>query len=84
MKRGHAHNVSGAPGDGGRLHVDWSRCEGRGLCHELFSELVGRDEWGYPVLPGGNDASIPAEYREFAEEAITACPLAAMRWQHRF
>ncbi|MFT8637513.1 MAG: ferredoxin [Pseudoclavibacter sp.] len=82
MNRGRTH---GAPADsrdeGSRLHVDWGRCAGRGLCHELLPELVGRDEWGYPLIEGGNDAVVPDEYREVADEAIADCPLAALRWR---
>nr|BFF16389.1 hypothetical protein GCM10025699_76920 [Microbacterium flavescens] len=30
------------------LHIDWTRCDGRGLCTELLAEVLVRDEWGYP------------------------------------
>ena len=36
------------------LHVDWTRCRGRGLCTELFSEQLERDEWGYPIARAGD------------------------------
>jgi ferredoxin len=36
------------------LHVDWTRCRGRGLCTELFSERLERDEWGYPIARAGD------------------------------
>jgi hypothetical protein len=32
-----------------RLHIDWTACDGRGLCQELLPELLARDEWGYPL-----------------------------------
>ena len=32
------------------LAVDFAACDGHGLCVELLPELVGLDEWGYPVL----------------------------------
>ncbi|UXN24350.1 ferredoxin [Curtobacterium flaccumfaciens] len=35
------------------LHVDWTRCRGRGLCTELFAERLERDEWGYPIARAG-------------------------------
>ncbi len=28
-------------------------CRGHGLCADLLPELVGRDEWGYPLLAPG-------------------------------
>ncbi|WP_182066705.1 ferredoxin [Curtobacterium sp. ME12] len=36
------------------LHVDWTRCRGRGLCTELFAERLERDEWGYPIARAGD------------------------------
>ncbi|WP_426724532.1 ferredoxin [Curtobacterium flaccumfaciens] len=48
--------VSGGAGAGAgvvSLHVDWTRCRGRGLCTELFAERLERDEWGYPVARAG-------------------------------
>ncbi len=29
--------------------IDWTTCDGRGLCTELPPELLDRDDWGYPV-----------------------------------
>ena len=37
-----------------KLHIDWTACDGRGLCTELVPELLARDEWGYPVARDGN------------------------------
>ena len=31
------------------LHVDWTRCDGHGLCADLLPEVLTRDEWGYPL-----------------------------------
>ncbi|WP_258375599.1 ferredoxin [Curtobacterium sp. MCLR17_059] len=48
--------VSGGVGAGAgvvSLHVDWTRCRGRGLCTELFAERLERDEWGYPIARAG-------------------------------
>ncbi|MBO9039135.1 ferredoxin [Curtobacterium flaccumfaciens pv. flaccumfaciens] len=36
------------------MHVDWTRCRGRGLCTELFAERLERDEWGYPIARAGD------------------------------
>lgn len=30
------------------LHIDWTKCDGRGLCTELLPTVLGRDDWGYP------------------------------------
>jgi hypothetical protein len=32
-----------------RLHIDWTRYDGRGLCVELLPGLLSRDDWAYPT-----------------------------------
>jgi len=59
-----------------RIVVDWTACDGRGLCAELLPELVSRDEWGFPLIP---EPSVPASLRDHAERAIAACPRLALR-----
>jgi ferredoxin len=34
------------------LHIDWTACDGRGLCTELLPDLLQRDDWGYPLARG--------------------------------
>lgn len=65
-----------------RLHIDWTRCDGRGLCAELLPELLDRDAWGYPLpLQSGDrsDVVIPPHLVEAAETAVRVCPLIALR-----
>ena len=59
-----------------RIVVDWTACDGRGLCAALLPELVSRDEWGFPLIP---DPAVPASLRDHAERAIAACPRLALR-----
>jgi len=59
-----------------RIVVDWTACDGRGLCAELLPELVSRDEWGFPLIP---EPTVPAPLRDHAERAIAACPRLALR-----
>lgn len=68
------------------LHVDWTRCRGRGLCTELFSEQLERDEWGYPIAragdpgdPGTRDVPVRPHERAAAADAVAMCPLQALR-----
>jgi ferredoxin len=62
------------------LHVDWTACDGRGLCTELLPELLERDEWGYPVSrDGSREPVVPRGLRRAADEAVAACPLLALR-----
>jgi ferredoxin len=59
-----------------RLRVDPIRCDGHGLCSELFPERVQRDDWGYPIVrpaPFGDDL-LP-----LAKRALAACPVLALR-----
>lgn len=63
-----------------RLHIDWTRCDGRGLCTELLPELLDRDDWGYPVSrdrtrePEVTDAQL-----KYAKAAVKKCPRLALR-----
>jgi len=57
------------------LRVDWTRCEGRALCHELLPELIDLDPWGYPIVK----APVTAPVRSSAREAVRDCPVLALR-----
>lgn len=61
---------------GTRLAVDWTACDGRGLCAELLPEMVGRDDWGFPLIA---DAAVPASLIGHAKRAVGACPTLALR-----
>ncbi|WP_158864362.1 ferredoxin [Leifsonia sp. AG29] len=66
------------------LHVDWTRCDGRGLCAELLEGSIGRDDWGYPFAVGqpvGARTDIPVrpDQLEAAEDAVALCPVLALR-----
>ncbi|MBF4607234.1 ferredoxin [Curtobacterium sp. VKM Ac-1393] len=68
------------------LHVDWTRCRGRGLCTELFAERLARDEWGYPIArDGGGTRDVPVrpDERAAAADAVAMCPLQALRLVER-
>ncbi|MDI1289413.1 MAG: ferredoxin [bacterium] len=54
-------------------------CDGRGLCHDAAPHLIDLDEWGYPILPGGQLRAVIShgDYRA-AEDATHACPLLAL------
>lgn len=93
--------MSGGAGAGAgvvSLHVDWTRCRGRGLCTELFAERLERDEWGYPVARAGDpgdpgdpgtpdtgtrDVPVRPHERAAAADAVAMCPLQALRLVER-
>jgi ferredoxin len=63
-----------------RLHIDWTACDGRGLCTELLPELLDRDEWGYPFpRDGSREPAVPPQLLAHAERAVASCPLLALR-----
>jgi ferredoxin len=59
-----------------KLEVDWARCTGRLMCAELLPELIGVDDWGYPVLPR---RPVPDHLLGHARQARAACPVMALR-----
>lgn len=67
-----------------RLHIDWTLCDGRGLCTEILPELIRRDEWGYPLALGyGSDLPVPDWLAVAAEEAVALCPRMALTLARR-
>lgn len=60
-----------------RLHVDWTRCDGHGVCAELLPEMLDRDEWGYPIAKGSLE--VDDSLIEHARHAVDLCPLLALR-----
>ncbi|MEV6832253.1 ferredoxin [Amycolatopsis sp. NPDC051102] len=59
-----------------KVTVDPIGCRGHGLCADLLPELVGLDEWGYPVVAR---SPVPAELVADARRAAAACPALALR-----
>lgn len=63
-----------------RLHIDWTRCDGRGLCAELLPQLLTRDDWGYPLARNGSrEPEIPSDAGRYAKAAVKRCPRLALR-----
>ena len=59
-----------------RIVVDWTRCTAHGLCAEVLPELIGLDDWGYPVVAEG---AVPEPLAGLAERARRVCPALAIR-----
>lgn len=69
---------------GQRLHIDWTACDGRGLCAELLPELLVEDEWGYPLVRTGDpEPAVPATLETQARRAVDRCPALALRLVRR-
>jgi ferredoxin len=63
-----------------RIQVDWTRCDGHGLCAALVPEVVALDEWGFPIIAGGE---LDSETELHARRAVLACPALALRIERR-
>jgi ferredoxin len=67
-----------------RLHIDWTACDGRGLCAELLPEILEEDPWGYPhARDGAKEPAVARSLVTHAERAVEACPLLALRLVRR-
>ncbi len=65
------------------LHIDWTRCDGRGLCTELLPHQLTRDDWGYPLARrarNGDRTNVEIDANDFdaAREAVALCPKLAL------
>ncbi len=58
-----------------RLRVDMVACDGHGVCAELLPELITLDEWGYPIIAGGE---VPPALTGHAKRAVSNCPVLAL------
>lgn len=58
------------------LEIDWTRCDGHGLCARLLPERITLDEHGYPVL---HDRAVPDVLLPHARRAVAVCPRLALR-----
>lgn len=57
------------------IRIDWTRCDGHGVCAALLPDRIRLDEWGFPIvgLPVVRDANDPA-----VRSAAAACPALAL------
>jgi ferredoxin len=64
-----------------KLHIDWTLCDGRGLCIELLPEILTQDDWAYPIARDGegNDVPVPRNLASYARRAAAQCPRSALR-----
>ncbi|MEV1170291.1 NADH-ubiquinone oxidoreductase-F iron-sulfur binding region domain-containing protein [Nonomuraea sp. NPDC049784] len=57
-----------------RLEVDWSRCQGHGLCAHLLPEFVDLDDYGFPSF-----RNVPGWMAKEARRTVEMCPALALR-----
>ena len=73
------------------LIIDWTACEGRGLCADLLPELLDTDPWGFPLPQANREAGarpkrppgvlvdVPDQLESPARRAVHLCPRLALR-----
>ena len=59
-----------------RLEIDWTRCDGHGLCGQLLPESISLDEHGFPILRAHH---VDDDLLPHARRAVAACPRLALR-----
>lgn len=59
-----------------RVEIDWTRCDGHGLCAQLLPERITLDEHGFPVLA---DREVDSALLRHARRAVSVCPRLALR-----
>jgi ferredoxin len=59
-----------------KLAIDWTRCDGHGLCAAVLPERISRDDWGYPLIV--SDVVGDVDIRS-ARRAVGLCPSLALR-----
>ncbi|MFJ3585008.1 NADH-ubiquinone oxidoreductase-F iron-sulfur binding region domain-containing protein [Streptomyces sp. NPDC090127] len=72
---GHLDSEESIP-SGEKLAVDWTLCQGHGLCADIVPELIRMGPDGYPALA---DAAVPTHLRGRAQRAVRRCPALALR-----
>ncbi|MFI9582133.1 ferredoxin [Streptomyces sp. NPDC052236] len=61
---------------GEKVAVDWTLCQGHGLCADIIPELIRLGPDGFPAVA---DATVPMHLRANAQRAVRRCPALALR-----
>jgi ferredoxin len=59
------------------ITVDRETCIGAGMCFNVAPEVFDLDDDGKAILPGGE--TVPTELEPAVDEAISLCPVGAIR-----
>lgn len=61
---------------GEKVFIDWTLCQGHGLCADIIPELIRLNPDGFPSVA---DAVVPMHLQGAAQRAVRRCPALAMR-----
>ena len=59
-----------------KLQIDWTRCDGHGMCAQLLPHRIALDEWGFPLIAA---SPVPTAEEKPVRRAIGVCPALALR-----
>ena len=59
-----------------KLEIDWTRCDGHGLCAALLPDRIVMDDWGFPLVRG--NGVTPRDAKD-VRRAVAMCPALALR-----
>jgi ferredoxin len=63
-----------------RITIDPVACDAYGYCAEILPEVIGLDEWGYPIV---RDGPLDKELVTMARRAARDCPKRALTLQEK-
>jgi ferredoxin len=61
-----------------QMVVDRIKCDGHGVCADLFPEMIALDDWGYPII---DPRAVPMHLLQHARRAVKGCPMLALHLQ---
>ncbi|MEV7089571.1 NADH-ubiquinone oxidoreductase-F iron-sulfur binding region domain-containing protein [Streptomyces sp. NPDC093085] len=76
---GYQTEVESIP-SGGMLAIDWTLCQGHGLCADILPELFRMTPDGFPT-PAKTD--VPVHLQGAAQRAVRRCPALALRLEQK-
>jgi ferredoxin len=60
-----------------KIQIDSTKCDAYGLCAEAAPQLFELDDFGYATAT--NDGVVPGSDEAAAQQAISECPVSAIR-----
>ncbi|ARX83440.1 oxidoreductase [Streptomyces alboflavus] len=72
----HDDSPQGQGSSGRKLAVDWTLCQGHGLCADIVPELIQLGPDGFPAVA---EAAVPRYSEARAQRAVRRCPALALR-----
>ena len=62
------------------IEIDWTRCDGHGMCADLVPDRIVLDEWGFPLI---RRTAVTSAELKGTRRAVAMCPGLALRLESR-